>query len=826
MVEPEPAPTKVRRISRRLLTILVAVVVVVAGVGVTAYLLWFANKPPVAEFHVTTLNNIVVANASASSDPDGSIASYAWDFGDGGSGQGVEVRHTYLAEGNFTITLQVKDNAGGTGSKSQAVRISLLPIPIFQADVNLLNVTVDASQAVALRGTLQGYAWDWGDGSAAGSGRTAYHVYASAGNYTVRLTATDSNGKSASSSQKVAVDPASTIYTQVYALCDPTFQKNWELRRAVYGDLILRNAAPAVEEYPWGFFEGYGNQNTALYCLHRVKSHGVNVPNYNMNTPVFWPYLARYDAPPSAKGSFDTTGDPLANLSAEDGATYDVGAGQTMWLDSFDIGTHGVERVWSVSLEVRYATDTGIGTAAAIQWSLHGGVNQTLKLSLRDTGGASHEVVDWITLSPAAVSTWSTVASLNVTLRNPSSAATVYIDALRLEVVYETPAPAANQGSVDLSWYISYSTDASTAELARLGYMDTSGVDDGFISDLRGTYTMDYNTSKEVFGVTGDPAAWWAREDPRTFGYNQSRSSPLERAWANWFTWNGNLKYDIFDAYEAFFQVFTMELNATVVTHGATNTTVVNFRLVSWGGEVLLARWFYWGASSYMKETGPDGVWDEKVANDDVPSVPKGWNGEENGWWEETWFNATLSTALTYEINGVTAYQFGAGADPGPDNEYGTADDTPNWGWQALNMDYVNDSAHPRSEVRYYWDRNLSYVHTTPGAKYYGQPYVYDVAPNRWNLRPGETLVFVLPRGMMIWYDPAKSHWDPALLAGKGAPSYSYYFAPLTLGSVTPNIGLWDDGTKVLSFVGPYTMPNDGKPAMVGLPSITWVPVG
>ena len=825
MTETEAPQPKTSRISRRLLVVLVAAVVVIAGVGVAAYFLWFSNtnKPPVADFQIAAVNNLVVVNASASSDPDGTVAGYEWDFGDGGSGTGIEVSHTYLAEGNFTITLRVKDDVGAVGSKSDTFLVALRPVPVFSADVNLLNVTVDASEATALRGTLESYAWDWGDGSPAGSGEVAYHVYAAAGNYTIELTATDSQGKSASSSQQVAVDPTTTIYTQLYGFCDPTFQKNWELRRSIYGDLILRNTYPAVEEYPWGFYEGYANHDTALYCLHRIKAHGVNVPNYNMNTPVFWPYLAPTDVFASTQSPYDTTGQVLSTLLAVDGSVYTIGPGQTLWVGGFDVGSQA-GKIWSASIVLHYATDAGTGAGLQLKWSLAGGANQTQVIKLKDTGGASTADANWTTLSPATVTTWSAVRSINISIANPQSGS-VYVDALEVLVYYETPAPAADQGSVQLNWYINYATEASSAEMVRLGYMDTTGVDDGYVSDLRGTYTMDYATSQRIFGVSGDPAAWWAQQDPRTFGYGQARDSALERAWMNWITWNGNYKYDVFDAYEYFFQIFAFELNATVVQQGSTNLTVVNFRMVAWGGEVLLMRWFYWGPASYMKDPGPDGVWDEKVANDDVPTTPLGWNGQEMTWWEQSYFNATVSTALTFTATGVTAYQFGAGADAGPDGVYKTADDTPNWNWNALNADYVNDTAHPRSEVRYYWDNNLSYVHTTPGALVYGKPYYYDVTPTRWNLRPGETLVFHMPRGMMIWFDPVKSVWDSTAEAGKGAPRYSYYFAPLTIGTMDPaGVGLWDEPSKVLSLAGPFPMPDTGVPPAAGLPGFTWVP--
>ncbi len=52
----------------------------------------------------------VTFNASASYDPNGEIVSYDWDFGDGSSGSGMIVRHTYAEAGNYTVTLTIRDS--------------------------------------------------------------------------------------------------------------------------------------------------------------------------------------------------------------------------------------------------------------------------------------------------------------------------------------------------------------------------------------------------------------------------------------------------------------------------------------------------------------------------------------------------------------------------------------------------------------------------------------------------------------------------------------------------------------------------------------------
>ena len=81
-----------------------------------------ANEPPTAGFSSTVVGLRVDVDGSASSDADGTIAGYAWTWGDGTpDGSGVAAGHTYAASGTYTITLTVTDNGGATGSTSQVV---------------------------------------------------------------------------------------------------------------------------------------------------------------------------------------------------------------------------------------------------------------------------------------------------------------------------------------------------------------------------------------------------------------------------------------------------------------------------------------------------------------------------------------------------------------------------------------------------------------------------------------------------------------------------------------------------------------------------------
>jgi PKD repeat protein len=71
----------------------------------------------------------VAFDASASSDPDGSIASYAWNFGDNTTGTGVSTTHSYTTAGSFTVTLTVTDNRGARATTTRTVTTTAGPPP-------------------------------------------------------------------------------------------------------------------------------------------------------------------------------------------------------------------------------------------------------------------------------------------------------------------------------------------------------------------------------------------------------------------------------------------------------------------------------------------------------------------------------------------------------------------------------------------------------------------------------------------------------------------------------------------------------------------------
>ena len=108
------------------------------------------NTPPNAVMSANPSSGLaplaVSFSGSGSNDPDGSIASYAWTFGDGGTASGVSASHTYTTVGTYTARLTVTDNRGGTGSTTTSITTT--------ADTSTINAPSGLSGSASKPGTM------------------------------------------------------------------------------------------------------------------------------------------------------------------------------------------------------------------------------------------------------------------------------------------------------------------------------------------------------------------------------------------------------------------------------------------------------------------------------------------------------------------------------------------------------------------------------------------------------------------------------------------------------------------------------------------------
>jgi len=156
---------------------------------------------------------VVTFNGGASSSPNGAIVSYAWDFGDGSSGAGVSLTHTYSEKGVYTVTLTVTDETGKSGSRSMAVEaLNRVPVADFRPSVYTTPVDqpvrFDASDSYDPDGEIVEYVWDFGDGTI-GDGVLVEHEYTTAQGQgwrpVITLTVIDDDGGMGSRSRTIIV---------------------------------------------------------------------------------------------------------------------------------------------------------------------------------------------------------------------------------------------------------------------------------------------------------------------------------------------------------------------------------------------------------------------------------------------------------------------------------------------------------------------------------------------------------------------------------------------------------------------------------------------
>ncbi|MEL6450683.1 MAG: PKD domain-containing protein [Pseudomonadota bacterium] len=229
-----------------------------------------------------------VFDASSSVDADGALTGFAWDFGDGTTGNGVAVAHAYNTPGTYTLRLTVMDDAGvGNSATTIERQIVVNPAPS-------VGLAVDGQMCVGVahpwsvdvdEGTS--VAWNFGDGTTA-TGAAVSHSFAAPGLYPVTVALDD--GKGLLNSRR-----SEEIYVRVNAV--PT---------AIAGpDKIVDPGAPVV-------FDGgaSGDLDGTLAGYSWAFSDGQTLDGAQVER------------------SFDTSGPVTVTLSAVDDSGSDCAVGQ------------------------------------------------------------------------------------------------------------------------------------------------------------------------------------------------------------------------------------------------------------------------------------------------------------------------------------------------------------------------------------------------------------------------------------------------------------------------------------------------------------------
>lgn len=192
---------------------------------------------------------------------------FGWDFGDGTTGNGPAVNHTYTAAGTYTAVLTVTDG----GNNAATARVVVVVSPALSVVSSGTPLTGTAPVAVDFSGTAAGgkapyrYAWTFGDGLSS-SVQNPSHTYTGPGTFTVGLTITDANGvDSSAAALTVTISPAPLVASAAST--------------ATLGDAPMATTLTGSETGGWGPYTyawdlGDGTSATGSSIGHTYASAG------------------------------------------------------------------------------------------------------------------------------------------------------------------------------------------------------------------------------------------------------------------------------------------------------------------------------------------------------------------------------------------------------------------------------------------------------------------------------------------------------------------------------------------------------------------------
>lgn len=175
-----------------------------------------AKQPPVAAISASATSGTtpltVTFSGLNSTDADGTIISYTWDFGTGDAASGPSASYTYSSTGTYTAVLTVTDNDGLVGTATVTITTSapanLPPVAVASANVTSgiapLPIVFSSAGSFDPNGSIVSYKWDFGDGTSS-TAASPSKTYSAPGNYAAKLTVTDNVGATGSATVNITV---------------------------------------------------------------------------------------------------------------------------------------------------------------------------------------------------------------------------------------------------------------------------------------------------------------------------------------------------------------------------------------------------------------------------------------------------------------------------------------------------------------------------------------------------------------------------------------------------------------------------------------------
>jgi len=370
------------------------------------------HPQPTANFTATTVcvGNPTQFTSTSTTNPAGQqINDYQWNFGDGQTGTGQTVSHTYANPGTYQATLTVNCNGHCTSTKTLTVTVNAQPQASFTANT-VCEGTATQFTSTSTGQDITSYQWNFGDGQT-GSGQTVTHTYANANTYQVTLTVGTAGGNCTDQfTQAVTVNAQPTSNFTYTSVCrgNPTV-------------FTSTSTGQGITSYQWNFGDGQtgsGQEVSHTYAQAgdypvtlTVSTNGqctdqrtITVPVYAQPnpsitanpSPVGYGGTATLTADPGAQGSFNFHWEPanmVVNPNSQTTQTVQLYANQV-----YTVTVTNPQGGCNAETQITVPMD-GAGMTAMIsadQNELCEGESTTLHVV--PTGGTSNYTYSW---SPA-----------------------------------------------------------------------------------------------------------------------------------------------------------------------------------------------------------------------------------------------------------------------------------------------------------------------------------------------------------------------------------------------------------------------------------------
>ena len=170
---------------------------------------WMPGASPV----LTARMSVRCERLTCTFDATGSLGpatAYSWSFGDGGTGSGLIVTHTYSQGGSYDFAVTLTGEGGATATARDSLSLNRPPVASFTVVCEELSCIFDWSASLDPEGGQLSVNWNFGDGGDSwfpveGRPHAGRHVYAAPGTYTATIRVADAFSEAATSSQTITV---------------------------------------------------------------------------------------------------------------------------------------------------------------------------------------------------------------------------------------------------------------------------------------------------------------------------------------------------------------------------------------------------------------------------------------------------------------------------------------------------------------------------------------------------------------------------------------------------------------------------------------------